>query len=144
LSSHNYAVDSVLASSAKRCRAQVGGHSSCAPLFFFTCPCLCRHALPGCTFGSFRLLPPLAQAAPASSFLRFLSYAPVFLAFPPPPLLLLITLNLPCEPAATADALSGVIYSNLLLRLLSLLHTFSWHLSVCVRACHPCLRGVLL
>jgi hypothetical protein len=39
--------------------------------------------------------------------LRFLSHAPVFLAFTPPPPLLLFALNLPCRLAAAADALSG-------------------------------------
>jgi hypothetical protein len=50
--------------------------------------------------------------------LRFLSCAPVFLAFPPPPPLLLFAPNLPCRLAATADALSGMDNSNLLLLLL--------------------------
>jgi hypothetical protein len=43
--------------------------------------------------------------------LRFLSHAPVFLAFPPP--LLLFALNLPCRLAA--DTLSGMLNSDLLL-----------------------------
>jgi hypothetical protein len=47
--------------------------------------------------------------------LRFLSCAPMFLAFPPPPPLLLITLNLPCRLAA--DALLGMVNSDLLLLL---------------------------
>jgi hypothetical protein len=47
--------------------------------------------------------------------LRFLSRAPVFLAFPPPPPLLLFALNLPCRLAATADALTGMVNSGLLL-----------------------------
>jgi hypothetical protein len=50
--------------------------------------------------------------------LRFLSRAPVFLAFPPPPPLLLFALNLPCRLAAAADALSSMVNSNLLLLLL--------------------------
>jgi hypothetical protein len=41
--------------------------------------------------------------------LRFFSPAPVFLAFPPPPLLLLFALNLPCKQAHAADALSGMV-----------------------------------
>jgi hypothetical protein len=49
--------------------------------------------------------------------LRFLSPAPVFLAFPPPPSLLLFALNLPCELAALADALLGMVNSDLLLLL---------------------------
>jgi hypothetical protein len=47
--------------------------------------------------------------------------APEFLAFPPPPPLLLFALNLPCRLAATADALSGMVNSDLLLLLLLLL-----------------------
>jgi hypothetical protein len=47
--------------------------------------------------------------------LRFLSRAPVFLAFPPLPPLLLFALNLPCKLAATADALTGMVNSDLLL-----------------------------
>jgi hypothetical protein len=50
--------------------------------------------------------------------LRFLSRAPEFLAFPPPPPLLLFALNLPCRLAAAADALSGMVNSDLLLLLL--------------------------
>jgi hypothetical protein len=50
--------------------------------------------------------------------LMFLSRAPVFLAFPPPPPLLLFALNLPCRLAAAADALSGMVDSDLLLLLL--------------------------
>jgi hypothetical protein len=49
---------------------------------------------------------------------RFLSHAPVFLAFPPPPPLLMPALNLPCKLAATADALLGMVYSDLFLLLL--------------------------
>jgi hypothetical protein len=45
--------------------------------------------------------------------LRFLSLAPVFLAFPPP--LQLFALNLPCRLAA--DALSGIVNSDVLLLL---------------------------
>jgi hypothetical protein len=51
--------------------------------------------------------------------LRFLSGTPVFLAFPPP--LLLFALNLPCRLAAAADALSGMVNSDLLLLLHQLL-----------------------
>jgi hypothetical protein len=40
-------------------------------------------------------------------------HPPVFLAFPPP--LLLFALNLPCRLAATANALSGMVNSDLLL-----------------------------
>jgi hypothetical protein len=47
--------------------------------------------------------------------LRFLSRAPVFLAFPPPPPLLLFALNLPCRLAAVADALLDMVNSDLLL-----------------------------
>jgi hypothetical protein len=45
----------------------------------------------------------------------FLSRAPVFLAFPPP--LLLFALNLPYRLAAAANALSGMVNSDLLLLL---------------------------
>jgi apolipoprotein N-acyltransferase len=41
--------------------------------------------------------------------LSFLSSAPVFLAVPPPHPLLLFRLNLPCRPAAVADALSCML-----------------------------------
>jgi hypothetical protein len=50
------------------------------------------------------------------AMLRFLSHAPLFLAFPPPPPLLLFTLNLPCRPAAAAVALSCISDLLLLLR----------------------------
>jgi hypothetical protein len=43
----------------------------------------------------------------------------VFLAFPPPPPFLLFALNLPCRPAAAADALLGMVNSDLLLLLLN-------------------------
>jgi hypothetical protein len=49
---------------------------------------------------------------------RFLSRALVFLAFPPPPPLLLFALNLPCRLAASADALLSVVNSDWLLLLL--------------------------
>jgi hypothetical protein len=49
----------------------------------------------------------------AMVMLRFLSRAPVFLAFPPP--LVLFTLNLPCRLAAEADTLLGMLNSDLLL-----------------------------
>jgi hypothetical protein len=42
----------------------------------------------------------------------------VSLACPPPPPLLLFALNLPCSPEAAADALSGMLHSDLLLLLL--------------------------
>jgi hypothetical protein len=45
--------------------------------------------------------------------LRFIARTPVFLAFPPP--LLVVALNLPCRLAASADALSGMDNSDLLL-----------------------------
>jgi hypothetical protein len=48
--------------------------------------------------------------------LRFLSG--VFHAFPPPPPLLLFALNLPCTLVAAADALSGMVDSDLLFLLL--------------------------
>jgi hypothetical protein len=48
--------------------------------------------------------------------LRFLSCAPVFLAFPPP--ILLFALNLPCRLAAVADALLSMVDSDVLLLLL--------------------------
>jgi hypothetical protein len=54
--------------------------------------------------------------------LRFLSCALVFLAFPHPSPLLLFALHLPCRLVAVANALSGMLYSDLLLlppRLLS-------------------------
>jgi hypothetical protein len=56
--------------------------------------------------------------------LRFLSRALVFLAFPPPPPLLSFALNLPYRlaAAAAADALSGMVNSDLFLLLLLLLH----------------------
>jgi hypothetical protein len=41
----------------------------------------------------------------------------VSLACPPPPPLLLFALNLPCSPEAAADALSGMLHSDLLLLL---------------------------
>jgi hypothetical protein len=47
--------------------------------------------------------------------LRFLSHAPVFLAFPLPPPLRLLALNQPCRLAAAADALSGMDDTDLLL-----------------------------
>jgi hypothetical protein len=50
--------------------------------------------------------------------LRFLSRALVFLAFPPPPTLILFARNLPCRLAAVADALLGTINSDMLLLLL--------------------------
>jgi hypothetical protein len=50
--------------------------------------------------------------------LRFLSHATVFLAFTPPPPLLLFALNLPLRLAAVADALSGMVNSDVLLLLL--------------------------
>jgi hypothetical protein len=49
--------------------------------------------------------------------LRFLSRAPVFLAFSPPPPFLLFALNLPCRLAAFANAPSGMDNSDLLLLL---------------------------
>jgi hypothetical protein len=49
--------------------------------------------------------------------LRFLSRVPVYLAFPPPPFLLLFALNLPRRLAAATDALSGMGYTDLLLLL---------------------------
>jgi hypothetical protein len=52
--------------------------------------------------------------------LRFFSRL-VFLAFLPPPPLLLFALNLPCRLAAVADALLGMVNSNLLLLLLQLI-----------------------
>jgi hypothetical protein len=53
------------------------------------------------------------------AMLKFLSRALVFLAFPPPPPLLLFALNLPCRLAAVADALLGMINFDLLFLLLS-------------------------
>jgi hypothetical protein len=47
---------------------------------------------------------------------KFLSRAPVYLAFPPP--LLLFALDLPCRLAAVAHALLGMVNSVLLLLLL--------------------------
>jgi hypothetical protein len=47
--------------------------------------------------------------------LQFLSRAPVFLAFPAPPPLLLFALNLPCRLAAAADALLVMVNTDLLL-----------------------------
>jgi hypothetical protein len=49
--------------------------------------------------------------------MRFLSPAPVFRAFLPPPPLLLFALNLPCSLAALANALLGMVNSDLLLLL---------------------------
>jgi hypothetical protein len=40
---------------------------------------------------------------------RFLSHAPAFLAFPPPPPPRLFALNLPHRLAAAADAISGMV-----------------------------------
>jgi hypothetical protein len=51
---------------------------------------------------------------------RVLSCAPVFLAFPPPPPLLLFALNLPFRLVAAADALSGMVHSDLHLLLVTL------------------------
>jgi hypothetical protein len=67
----------------------------------------------------------------AMMMLRFLSCAPMFLAYyPPPPPLLVFSLNLPCRLAAAADALSGmVVYDLLLLRVLRVLPAFSEVLS---------------
>jgi hypothetical protein len=48
----------------------------------------------------------------------FLSCAPVFLAFPPPPSLLLFALDLPRRLAAVANALMGMVNTDLLLLLL--------------------------
>jgi hypothetical protein len=50
--------------------------------------------------------------------LRFLSQAPVFLAFLPPAPLLLFSLNLPCRLADAADALWGMVNTDVLLLLL--------------------------
>jgi hypothetical protein len=50
--------------------------------------------------------------------LRFLSRAQVLLAFPPPHPLPLFALNMPCRLAAVADALLGMVNSDLLLLLL--------------------------
>jgi hypothetical protein len=47
--------------------------------------------------------------------LRLLSRAPVFLAFPAPPPLLLLALNLPRRLVAAADTLSGMVDTDLLL-----------------------------
>jgi hypothetical protein len=52
--------------------------------------------------------------------LRFLSRAPVFLAFRPPPSVLLFVFNLPHRLAAAADALSGMDNTDMLLLLLDL------------------------
>jgi hypothetical protein len=52
--------------------------------------------------------------------LQFLSCAPVLLTFPPPPPLLSFALKLPRRLAAVADALSGMLKTDLLL--LFLLH----------------------
>jgi hypothetical protein len=49
--------------------------------------------------------------------LRFLSRTPLFLAFPPPPPLLLFALNLPHRLAGMADALSGMVDTDALLLL---------------------------
>jgi hypothetical protein len=66
----------------------------------------------------FRILHTLLFWFRVMVMLRFLSCAPVFLAFPPPPSLLLFALNLPCRLAAAADALSSMVNSDLLLLLL--------------------------
>jgi hypothetical protein len=55
----------------------------------------------------------------AMLMLRFLSRAPVFLAFPPPLLLFTRSLQLPCRLPATADALSDMVNSDLLLLLVT-------------------------
>jgi hypothetical protein len=52
--------------------------------------------------------------------LRFLSRARVFLAFRPPPPVLLFVFNLPHRLAAAADALSGMDNTDMLLLLLDL------------------------
>jgi hypothetical protein len=59
--------------------------------------------------------------------LRFLSHAPMFLAFTPPPPLLLFALNLPCRLAAVADALLGMVNSDLLLLLVFQTHQTDLH-----------------
>jgi hypothetical protein len=51
--------------------------------------------------------------------LQFLSCAPVFLAIPPPSPLLLVALNLPRRLVAAADALLGMVNTDLLLLLLT-------------------------
>jgi hypothetical protein len=58
--------------------------------------------------------------------LRFLSCTPVFLAFPPPSLLL-FALNMPCRLAAAADALSSMVNSDLLLLLLHARASYQSH-----------------
>jgi hypothetical protein len=55
--------------------------------------------------------------------LRFLSRAPVFLAFPPPPPLLLLALNMPCRLAAMANALLGMVNSDVPILLHPTVHT---------------------
>jgi hypothetical protein len=49
--------------------------------------------------------------------LRVISRAPVFLALPPPPPLQFFSLKLPHRLAAVADALSGMVDTDLLLLL---------------------------
>jgi hypothetical protein len=63
----------------------------------------------------FRVSPTVLLWFRVMVMLRFLSYAPVSRALPPPPPLLLCALNLPCSLAA--DALSGMVNSDLLLLL---------------------------
>jgi hypothetical protein len=53
-----------------------------------------------------------------SAMMRFLSHAPVFLAFPTQPPLLLFALKLPRRLAPASDALSDTVYTDLLLLLL--------------------------
>jgi hypothetical protein len=55
--------------------------------------------------------------------LRFLSRAPLFLAFPPPPPLLLFALNLTCRLAAVANDLLGMVNSDVPILLLPTVHT---------------------
>jgi hypothetical protein len=57
--------------------------------------------------------------------LRFLSLNPVVLAFPPPPPLLLFARNLPCRLAA--DALSGMVNSDLLFLHRTVTYQYRWH-----------------
>jgi hypothetical protein len=74
--------------------------------------------------------------------LRCLSGAPVFLAFPPPPPHLLFALSLPCRLAAVADALLGMVNSDLLLRLLLELGVCPLSMECLVVA--PCLFDALV
>jgi hypothetical protein len=64
--------------------------------------------------------------------LRFLSRTPVFLAFPPP--LLLITLNLPHRLGAAADALLGMVNTDSFFFFMLHMHIYLYSCSMVCRS----------